>query len=122
MNTSPPSSRAGGVLVPTVGAWVSQVALVVKNSLANSGDLRDAGSLGGEDALEEGMATHSRSPGMHTPAPLTPQSNQAAPGGQCPSGALRRTACPAVSGTPAVLLDSRSVGTRLISLKKIDPA
>ena len=36
------------------------MALVVKNLPANAGDLRDAvGSLGQEDPLEEGMATHS---------------------------------------------------------------
>jgi len=35
------------------------VVLVVKNLLANSGDIRDVGSIPGwEDALEEGMATH----------------------------------------------------------------
>ena len=34
--------------------------VLVKNSPANAGDLRDAGlTLGGEDPLEEGMATHS---------------------------------------------------------------
>ena len=37
----------------------SQLALVVKNPPANAGDVRDAGSLGQEDPLEEGMATHS---------------------------------------------------------------
>ena len=38
----------------------SQVALVVKNSLPNAGDIRDVGwSLGQEDPLEKGMATHS---------------------------------------------------------------
>ena len=37
------------------------MALVVKNPLVNSGDKKDAGqSLGQEDPLEEGMATHSR--------------------------------------------------------------
>ena len=36
------------------------MALVVKNVSANAGDIRDTGStLGQEDALEEGMATHS---------------------------------------------------------------
>ena len=36
------------------------MALVVKNTLANAGDIRDVGSiLGWEDPLEEGMATHS---------------------------------------------------------------
>ena len=40
--------------------WASQVVLVVKNPSANSGDIRDAGSiLGWEDTLEEGLATHS---------------------------------------------------------------
>jgi len=35
------------------------VALVVKNPPANAGDVRDEGSiLGGEDSLEEGLATH----------------------------------------------------------------
>ena len=38
----------------------SQVALVVKNPPANAGDIRDGvPSLGGEDPLEKGMATHS---------------------------------------------------------------
>ena len=40
----------------------SQVALVVKNLPANAGDLRDVPwvrSLGWEDSLEKGMATHS---------------------------------------------------------------
>ena len=38
----------------------SQVALVVKNSPANAGDIKDPGSIPGlEDQLEEGMATHS---------------------------------------------------------------
>ena len=36
--------------------WASQVAIVVKNSPANTGDIRD---LGQEDPLEKGMATHS---------------------------------------------------------------
>ena len=40
--------------------WVSQVALEVENLPANVEDLRDVvWSLGGEDPLEEGMATHS---------------------------------------------------------------
>ena len=38
----------------------SQVALLVKNPPADAGDTRDAvQSLGGEDPLEEEMATHS---------------------------------------------------------------
>ena len=38
----------------------SQVALVVKNLSANAGDIRDmVRPVGREDALEEGMATHS---------------------------------------------------------------
>ena len=32
---------------------------MVKNPPANAGDERDTGSLGQEDPLEEGMATHS---------------------------------------------------------------
>ena len=40
--------------------WASQVALVVKNPLTNTGDIRDASSAPGqEDPLMEGMATHS---------------------------------------------------------------
>ena len=36
------------------------MALVVKNTLANAGDIRDVGSiLGWEDPLEESRATHS---------------------------------------------------------------
>ena len=39
---------------------VSQVALVAKNLPANAGDIRDVvQSLGQEDPLQEGMATHS---------------------------------------------------------------
>ena len=39
----------------------SQVALVVKNSLVDAGDVRDASpSLAQEDPLEEGMVVHSR--------------------------------------------------------------
>ena len=37
-----------------------QVVLVVKNPPANAGEVRDAGSIPGqEDPLEKGMATHS---------------------------------------------------------------
>jgi len=40
--------------------WASQVVLVVKNPSANTGNARDSvPSLGREDPLEEGMATHS---------------------------------------------------------------
>ena len=40
--------------------WPSQVALVVKNPPANAGDIETwVQSLGGEDPLKEGMATHS---------------------------------------------------------------
>ena len=45
-------------LLPRCAA--SHVVLVVKNPLANSGDIRDTVSkLGQEDPLEEGMALHS---------------------------------------------------------------
>ena len=38
----------------------SQVVVVVKNPLANAGDIRDAGYIvGGKGPLEEEMATHS---------------------------------------------------------------
>ena len=37
------------------------MALVVKNPLANAGDIRDTGSIPGSGrSLEEGMATHSK--------------------------------------------------------------
>ena len=36
----------------------SQVALVVKNWPANSGDIKDIRFLSQEDPLEEGLATH----------------------------------------------------------------
>ena len=40
--------------------WAFQVALVVRNSLANAGDIRDVvRSLGGEDPLKGETATHS---------------------------------------------------------------
>ena len=39
--------------------WASHVALVVKNMPVKAGNVRDVGwSLGQEDSLEEGMATH----------------------------------------------------------------
>ena len=44
-----------------VCGWASQVALVMKNTPANAGDTRGTGrSLGQEDSLEEGTATHGR--------------------------------------------------------------
>ena len=45
--------------------WASQVALVVKNLPANAET--PVRSLGWEDSLEEGMATHSRIPAWRTP-------------------------------------------------------
>ena len=43
--------------------WASQVVLVVKNLLVNTGDIRDAGSiLALGRSPEEGMATHSTIP------------------------------------------------------------
>ena len=44
------------------------MALVVKNTLANAGDIRDVGSiLGREDPLEEGMVTYSSIPAWRIP-------------------------------------------------------
>ena len=41
--------------------WASQVVLMVRNQLANTGDLIEAGgSLGCKDTLEEEMAPHFR--------------------------------------------------------------
>ena len=54
----------------------SQMVLVVKNLLANAGDIRDTGSsLGWVDPLEDGIATHSsilawRSPWTEEPGRL----------------------------------------------------
>ena len=46
----------------------SQMALVIKNSPSNAGDIRDLGLIPGqEDPLEEGMATHSRILGWRIP-------------------------------------------------------
>ena len=42
-----------------VAHGASQGALVLKNPPANAGDVRDVGSMGQEDPLEEGMATYS---------------------------------------------------------------
>ena len=39
-----------------------KVALVVKNLPTDAGDRRDTGSLGWEDPLQEGMATHCNIP------------------------------------------------------------
>ena len=44
----------------SLSLWSFQVALMVKNLPANSGDIKDAGRpLGWEDSLEKEMATHS---------------------------------------------------------------
>ena len=44
----------------SAGTWVSQVVLVVKNVPTNAGDTEmRVQTLGREDLLEEGMATHS---------------------------------------------------------------
>ena len=46
--------------LPRGMSWASLVALVVKNPPANAGDIRDAGSIPGQEhPLEEGMTTHS---------------------------------------------------------------
>ena len=48
--------------------WAFQVTLVVKNPPTNAGDLTDMGSsLGREDTLEKGMATHARIFAWKTP-------------------------------------------------------
>ena len=48
--------------------WASQVALVVKNPPANTGDIRDVGSIPeSEDPLEESMTTHSSIPAWRIP-------------------------------------------------------
>ena len=47
--------------------WATQVALVVKNLPANAGNKAGVQSLGREDALEEGMATHSSILAWRTP-------------------------------------------------------
>ena len=58
--------------------WAFQVALVVKNPPANAGDIRDVDlTLGREDPLEEGMATHTsilawRIPWTEEPGGLQP--------------------------------------------------
>ena len=53
-------------------AWVSQVALVVKNQPDNAVDVREDRSLGGEDPLEEGMETHSSAPAWRIPGTEEP--------------------------------------------------
>ena len=60
----------------------SQVTVVVKNPPANAGDVRDAGSVvGQEDPLAEGMATHSsilawRFPWIEDPGELQTMGSQ----------------------------------------------
>ena len=59
-------------------SWASLVALVVKNPPTNAGDIRDTGSIPGqEDPLEDGMTTHSsilvwRIPWTEDPGRLRP--------------------------------------------------
>ena len=53
-------SQGSRVSLAPFSPWATQVALVVKNPPANAGDERDwVRSLGWEDPLEEGKATHS---------------------------------------------------------------
>ena len=46
------------LMLPLCMLGASQAALVVKNLPANAGDLRHVWTLGWEEPLEEGMATH----------------------------------------------------------------
>ena len=69
INSSALSLLYGPTLTSIHNYWASQVVLVVKNPPANARDIRDVGliphlemqvqSLGQEDPLEEGTATHS---------------------------------------------------------------
>ena len=64
------------LLCHIIDRMVSQVALVVKNPPANAGDIRDSGSIPGEE-----MATHSsilawRIPWTEEPAELCPWSRK----------------------------------------------
>ena len=52
--------------------WAFQVVLVAKNPPANAGDEMWVQSLGREDPLEEGMATHSSILVWRTPWPEEP--------------------------------------------------
>ena len=54
-------------LSPRACSKYNLVALVVKNSPANAGDVRDAQALGGEDPMEKEMATHSSILGWRIP-------------------------------------------------------
>ena len=63
------------------GRWATQLALVVKNLPANAGNEAGVQSLGREDALEEGMATHSsiltwRTPWAEEPGGLQSTASQ----------------------------------------------
>ena len=65
IDSSPPGSAIPGILQARTLEWAavsfsSQGVLEVKNPPANAGDVRDEDqSLGREDPLEDGMATHS---------------------------------------------------------------
>ena len=49
------------------GSWASQVVLVIKHPSANAGDIKDVGSVWGqEDPPEKGRATHSRTLAWNT--------------------------------------------------------
>ena len=59
--------------IPEVSVWASQVTLVVKNPPANAGDIEtQVRSLGREDPLEEGTATHSSLPAWRIPGTEEP--------------------------------------------------
>ena len=65
------------------GYYYSLVALVVKNPLANGGNLRDASRpLGQEAPLEEGTATHSSILAWRTPWTEEPGGATQSPGVQ----------------------------------------
>ena len=60
MRTQPSTPPGYRFVRPYSDTWASQVALVAKNPPVNAGDIKDVGqSLGWEDPLKEGMATHS---------------------------------------------------------------
>ena len=78
-----------------MGGWDSQEALVVKNPPANAGGVRDTGSLGQEDPLEEELATHS--------SILARESHgQRSLGGYSPQGHKESDATEVIENTPTV--------------------
>ena len=103
--------------------WASQVVLVVKNPLANAGDIRDMGSIPDREvSLEESMAIHSSIPAWRIP--WTEKSGGLQPMGLQSCTQLKRLSMNAHTSTKLFRKETNSVlwgkKTSLIGLNNHD--